>query len=160
MRKFLASAALLAAASVPALQPAFAQMVQPTRFGLLSTNAQNILQLDGKPFEQAIVLAHPDHTMVRFELDGADVIFFRQDQGSDCPQKFAIVRITQDGATGINDLGTCSTTPIQPWRDGEVIRFSQPETDNTAVIHYEFNAEGVMAETRSRKTAALEMTGS
>ena len=135
MKQYFALAALLMAAVQAS---AFAQMVQPTRFGLLTTNDQQMLVLDGQPFEQPIHLAQPDHTMVRFELEAADVIFFRQDKGGDCPQKFAIVQISKEGAKGLPDLGSCSSTAIQPWREDEVIRFSQPEANSSAVIHYEY----------------------
>ena len=144
MKQFFALAALLMAA---AQAPSFAQMVQPTRFGLLSTNDQHMLVLDGKPFEQPIHLAQPDHTMVRFELEAADVIFFRQDKGSDCPQKFAIVQVSLEGAKGLPDLGSCSSASIQPWREDQVIRFSQPEADSSAVIHYEYQASSGLTQT-------------
>ena len=63
MKKSLLLAILLAGS---AQIPAIAQMVQPTRFGLLAADAQGILQLDGQPFEEQIHLERPDYTMVRF----------------------------------------------------------------------------------------------
>ena len=147
MKQYFALAALLIAA---VQAPAFAQMVQPTRFGLLTTDDQQMLVLDGQPFEQPIHLAQPDHTMVRFELETADVIFFRQDKGSDCPQKFAIVQISKEGAKGLPDLGSCSNTAIQPWRENQVIRFSQPEANSSAVIHYEYQASSGLTQTQEQ----------
>ena len=150
MKKWLVSSAVL----IAALQiPAMAQMVQPTRFGLLEANDQKILQFEGKPFEQAVYLERPDYTMVRFEQDEADVIFLRQNKGDDCPQKFAIVRITRDGAKGMTDLGTCSTTVIRPAIHDQVIRFSQPEPDGKSVVRYEYDVNGVLTETRDSQAA-------
>lgn len=150
MKKWLVSSAVL----IAALQiPAMAQMVQPTRFGLLEANDQKTLQFEGKPFEQAVYLERPDYTMVRFEQDEADVIFLRQNKGDDCPQKFAIVRITRDGAKGMTDLGTCSTTVIRPAIHDQVIRFSQPEVDGKSVVRYEYDGNGVLTETRDSLAA-------
>lgn len=150
MKKWFASAVLLMAA---AQIPVFAQMVQPTRFGLLSADDQHMLLFNDQPFEQPIHLAQPDHTMVRFELEDADVIFFRQNKGNDCPQKFAIVQVSKDGAKGLTDLGSCSPTPIKPWREDQVIRFNQPETDSSAVIHYEYQASSGLTQ-RQEQTPA------
>lgn len=144
MKHCFALVALLIAA---AQAPAFAQMAQPTRFGLLTANDQQMLVLDGQPFEQPIHLAQPDHTLVRFELESADVIFFRQDKGSACPQKFAIVQVSKEGAKGLPDLGSCSKTAIQPWREDQIIRFSQPEADSSTVIHYEYQASNGLTQT-------------
>lgn len=150
MKNWLVSSALLmAAAQIPAL----AQMVQPTRFGLLEANPQNILQFEGKPFEQAVYLERPDYTMIRFQQDEADVIFLRQNKGSDCPQKFAIVRVTREGAKGLTDLGTCSATVIRPEIHGQTILFSQPETDGKIVMRYEYDGNGVLTETRDSSQA-------
>lgn len=150
MKKWLVSSAVL----IAALQiPAMAQMVQPTRFGLLEANDQKILQFEGKPFEQAVYLERPDYTMVRFEQDEADVIFLRQNKGDDCPQKFAIVRITRDGAKGMTDLGTCSTTVIRPAIHDQIIRFSQTEADGKGVVRYEYDGNGVLTETRDSQAA-------
>ena len=134
----------------------FAQMVQPTRFGLLEANSQHILELDGQPFDANVVLERPEYTMVRFEQDDADVIFVRQNQGNDCPQKFAIVRVTKDGAKGLSDLGTCSSIAITPEIDKEqTIRFSQPEAQGNGVVRYEYHRNGVMTETRDATPASL-----
>ena len=150
MKKWLVSSALL----IAAVQiPAMAQMVQPTRFGLLEANDQNILQFEGKPFEQAVYLERPDYTMVRFQQDEADVIFLRQNKGDNCPQKFAIVRVTRDGATGMTELGTCSSTVIRPAIHDQIIRFSQPEPDGKSVVRYEYDGNGVLTEARDSSLA-------
>lgn len=144
--KFLSALAgiILAATQVPA----FAQMVQPTRFGLLAADSDNILQFEGARFDKEVLLAQPDYVFMRFELKDADVIFLRQNKGEDCPQKFAIVRVTADGATGMPELGTCDSTRIRPEREGQVIRFSQKQKDSATVIRYEY-ADGELKELES-----------
>ena len=153
MKKSLLLAILLAGS---AQIPAIAQMVQPTRFGLLAADAQGILQLDGQPFEEQIHLERPDYTMVRFEQNDADVIFLRQNQGEECPQKFAIVRVTREGAKGLANLGTCSSTAIVPEIDSQqTIRFSQPEAEGAGIMRYEYDSNGVMTETRDISAPSL-----
>jgi hypothetical protein len=152
MKKRLISLVLLMAAMQ---SPVFAQMVQPTRFGLLEANSEHILQLNGQPFDANVLLERPEYTMVRFEQDDADVIFLRQNQSSDCPQKFAIVRVTHDGAKGLNDLGTCSSKSIVPSIDAnQTIHFSQPEAQGQGVVRYEYDRNGVLTQTRESSSAS------
>ena len=152
MKMRLISLVLLTAATQSSV---FAQMVQPTRFGLLEADSQRILQFDGQPFDANVLLERPDYTMVRFEQDEADVIFLRQNQGSDCPQKFAIVRVTRDGAKGLNDLGTCSSTAIVPSIDAnQTIHFSQPDAEGYGLVRYEYDRNGVLTQTRESSSAS------
>ena len=155
MQKRLISLVLLMAAMQSSV---FAQMVQPTRFGLLEANSQHILQLDGQPFDANVLLERPEYTMVRFEQDEADVIFLRQNQGNDCPQKFAIVRITKDGAKGLTDLGTCSSAAITPSIDtNQTIHFSQPDAKGEGVVRYEYDRNGVLTQTLDRSAATSKL---
>ena len=64
------------------------------------------------------------------------------------PAKFAIVRVTREGAKGLANLGTCSSTAIVPEIDSQqTIRFSQPEAEGAGVMRYEYDSNGVMTET-------------
>lgn len=101
----VAALSLLIGAFVPTTAHA---ETRATRFGTLSTDADNRLLLNRRAVSPAVLGNNYLSFVETYEFADHDLVLVRDNGGEACPAMFYIVRVSRAGAVPAGPFGTCS----------------------------------------------------
>lgn len=115
-----------------------------TRYGKLSTNADNFLLFNGKQIKPDIQGNNSLSLVGLFRVDDVDVVLVQDNGGTACPAFFQFVTVSASGATQSAGFGTCSDL-IKTTQDGNTIVVTMPRMKGKGYAKYVFQ-KGVVKE--------------
>lgn len=112
-----------------------------SRFGVLSTNLQQTLLLNGKPVNPKISGNNSLTFLAIFRNLGgnlgqdSDVVLIQNNGGTACPALYHVATITSSGIKVTPEFGTCSDL-IDYAKNKDTLTFALPRMDRLGVLSY------------------------